>query len=77
MAIVAMLGATISPYLFFRQTGQEVEDTKEGAGALPLTPRRNRPGRIHPHPYIGMAISNLVVLFIVITTATTRPARIR
>ena len=34
MAIVAMLGATISPYLFF---WQEVEDTKEGAGALPLT----------------------------------------
>ena len=32
MAIVAVLGTTISPYLFFWQAGQEVEDTKEGAG---------------------------------------------
>src|ERR1700730_2869520 len=37
MAIVAVMGTTISPYLFFWQAGQEVEDTKEGAGALSLT----------------------------------------
>jgi len=37
MGLVAVLGATISPYLFFWQAGQEVEDTKESAGARPLT----------------------------------------
>ncbi len=75
MAIVAVLGTTISPYLFFWQAGQEVEDTKEGAGARPLirAPHQARGEftRIRIDTYIGMAISNLVALFIVITTAAT------
>jgi Mn2+/Fe2+ NRAMP family transporter len=33
---VAILGTTISPYLFFWQAGQEVEDEKESATAEPL-----------------------------------------
>jgi|SRR5580658_9593790 Mn2+/Fe2+ NRAMP family transporter len=36
MAVVAVLGTTISPYLFFWQAGQEVADEKELAGAKPL-----------------------------------------
>ena len=40
MAIVAVFGTTISPYLFLWQAGQEVEETKEGAGAAP--PRDSR-----------------------------------
>jgi NRAMP (natural resistance-associated macrophage protein)-like metal ion transporter len=75
MAIVAVLGTTISPYLFFWQAGQEVEDTKEEAGARPLIRAPNQArgefARIRIDTYIGMAISNLVALFIVITTAAT------
>lgn len=75
MAIVAVLGTTISPYLFFWQAEQEVEDEKEHAGARPLI---RAPGqargefvRIRIDTYIGMAISNIIALFIVITTAAT------
>ena len=75
MAIVAVFGTTISPYLFFWQAGQEVEDTREGAGARPLTrapeQARRELVRIRIDTYIGMGISNLVALFIVITTAAT------
>src|SRR5579863_1341783 len=75
MAIVAVFGTTISPYLLFWQAGQEVEDTKEGAGARPLIrapdQARGEFTRIRIDTYIGMAISNLVALFIVITTAAT------
>jgi NRAMP (natural resistance-associated macrophage protein)-like metal ion transporter len=75
MAVVAVFGTTISPYLFFWQAGQEVEDTKEGAGARPLTRAPEQAqgefSRIRIDTYIGMGISNLVALFIVITTAAT------
>jgi NRAMP (natural resistance-associated macrophage protein)-like metal ion transporter len=75
MAVVAVLGTTISPYLFFWQAESEVEDEKERAGARPLVrapeqaPREFR--RIRIDTYLGMAISNIVALFIVITTAAT------
>jgi NRAMP (natural resistance-associated macrophage protein)-like metal ion transporter len=72
MAIVAVMGTTISPYLFFWQAEQEVEDIKEGAGARPLTRAPEQASsefaRIRLDTYIGMAISNLVAFFIVITT---------
>jgi Mn2+/Fe2+ NRAMP family transporter len=75
MAIVAVLGTTISPYLFFWQAGVEVEDTKEEAGARPLIRAPEQApeelNRIRIDTYIGMGISNLVALFIVITTAAT------
>ena len=75
MAVVAVLGTTISPYLFFWQAGQEVEGTKEATGARPLTRAPEQANgeftRIRIDTYIGMGISNLVALFIVITTAAT------
>jgi NRAMP (natural resistance-associated macrophage protein)-like metal ion transporter len=75
MAVVAVLGTTISPYLFFWQAGQEVEDGKERAGARPLTraPEQadNAFARIRIDTYLGMALSNIVAFFIVITTAAT------
>jgi len=75
MAVVAVLGTTISPYLFFWQAGQEVEDEKERPGARPLirAPEQARSEfrRIRVDTYIGMAISNIIALFIVITTAAT------
>jgi Mn2+/Fe2+ NRAMP family transporter len=75
VAIVAVLGTTISPYLFFWQAGQEVEDDKERAGSRPLirAPEQARTEfvRIRIDTYLGMALSNIVALFIVITTAAT------
>jgi NRAMP (natural resistance-associated macrophage protein)-like metal ion transporter len=75
MAVTAVLGTTISPYLFFWQAGQEVEDGKERTGARPLirAPEQAQSEflRIRIDTYIGMAISNIIALFIVITTAAT------
>ncbi len=75
MAVVAVLGTTISPYLFFWQAGQEVEDSKERDGSRPLIrapwQARGEFARIRIDTYIGMAISNIIALFIVITTAAT------
>ena len=73
--VVGVLGTTISPYLFFWQAEEEVEDTKERAEAKPLerAPEQG-PGefrRIRLDTYIGMAFSNAVALFIVLTTAAT------
>ena len=79
MAVVAVMGTTISPYLFFWQAGQEVEDTKEDAGARPLTRAPEQAPdeftRIRIDTYLGMAISNLVGFFILITTAATLNAK--
>jgi NRAMP (natural resistance-associated macrophage protein)-like metal ion transporter len=73
--IVAVLGTTISPYLFFWQAGEEVEKEKEDDNAQPLkiapaqAPAEMQ--RIRWDTYVGMAFSNLVALAIVITTAAT------
>jgi NRAMP (natural resistance-associated macrophage protein)-like metal ion transporter len=75
VAIVAVMGTTISPYLFFWQAEQEVEDEKEKPGARPLirAPEQARTefARIRIDTYLGMALSNVIALFIVITTAAT------
>ena len=74
-ALVALLGTTISPYLFFWQAESEVEEVKERAQAKPLSrapeqgPEEFR--RIRVDTYVGMALSNLVALFIILTTAAT------
>ncbi|HBF29334.1 divalent metal cation transporter, partial [Rhizobium sp.] len=72
---VALVGTTISPYLFFWQAEEEVEDVKERPKAKPLlrAPEQAAPEfhRIRMDTYIGMAFSNLVALFIIITTAAT------
>ncbi|HEV3245888.1 MAG TPA: divalent metal cation transporter [Beijerinckiaceae bacterium] len=73
--VVAVLGTTISPYLFFWQASEEVEEIAEGDGAKPLrqAPEQAEPEfqRIRIDTYLGMALSNAVALFIVITTAAT------
>jgi NRAMP (natural resistance-associated macrophage protein)-like metal ion transporter len=73
--VVAVLGTTISPYLFFWQAQQEVEEVKEKQGAKPLArdPKAG-PGefeRIRIDTYLGMFFSNIVALFIMITAAAT------
>ncbi len=73
--VVAILGTTISPYLFFWQAEEEVEDIKGTRGARPLerdpaaAPAEFE--RIRVDTYIGMFFSNAVALFIVITAAAT------
>jgi NRAMP (natural resistance-associated macrophage protein)-like metal ion transporter len=72
--VVAVLGTTISPYLFFWQAGQEVEEVKErGARPLMRAPKQAKREfeRIRIDTYLGMGLSNAVGLFIVITTAAT------
>jgi NRAMP (natural resistance-associated macrophage protein)-like metal ion transporter len=73
--VVAILGTTISPYLFFWQASQEAEDTKEEPRRKPLleAPRQGPDAieRIRLDTYVGMAFSNAVALAIMITTAAT------
>ena len=70
--LVAILGTTISPYLFFWQASQEVEEEKamgrrllvqrEGATTKEIINRRLDVG-------VGTFFSNLVMYFIILTTA--------
>jgi NRAMP (natural resistance-associated macrophage protein)-like metal ion transporter len=73
--VVAVLGTTISPYLFFWQAGQEVEDERENPEARPLIKAPEQApfalARIRLDTYIGMAFSNLIALAIVLTAAAT------
>jgi NRAMP (natural resistance-associated macrophage protein)-like metal ion transporter len=73
--LIAVLGTTISPYLFFWQASQEVEEVKNNRGEKPLKQaRRQAPaqlGRIRMDTYLGMALSNVVAFFIILTTAAT------
>jgi NRAMP (natural resistance-associated macrophage protein)-like metal ion transporter len=74
MALVAILGTTISPYLFFWQAGQEVEELhRRHVKALCVTPREAGPelARIRTDTIVGMGISNLIALFIIFATAAT------
>src|ERR1700722_16806008 len=73
--VVAVFGTTISPYLFFWQAGEEVEDEKEDANASPLldapeqAPRQMV--RMELDTIVGMGFSNVIALFIMLTTAAT------
>lgn len=74
--IVAIMGTTISPYLFFWQANQEVEEEVNhkklrimGVGKPKITIRDIRHLRVDT--VVGMIFSNLIALFIMITTAST------
>jgi len=74
MAMVAILGTTISPYLFFWQAGQEVEEQhRHHAKPLCVSPKTAGPelARIRLDTIVGMAFSSLVSLAIVFATAAT------
>ncbi len=73
--IVAVFGTTISPYLFFWQASQEVEELQACPHSQPL---REAPAQARAHFHrikvdtvIGMGFSNLVAFFIILTTAVT------
>lgn len=73
--LVAVFGTTISPYLFFWQASQEVEEQLLDPLARPLkkAPRQARANfrRIKIDTYVGMGFSNLVAFFIMLSTAAT------
>lgn len=74
MALVAVLGTTISPYLFFWQAGQEVEEQhRRHVKPLYIVPQDAGPelSRINTDTLIGMGVSNVVALFIILATAAT------
>jgi NRAMP (natural resistance-associated macrophage protein)-like metal ion transporter len=73
--IVAILGTTISPYLFFWQASQEAEDQRVDVTKRPLIEKhygaRSEFSRIRADTIIGMAFSNLIALSIIVTAAAT------
>ncbi len=73
--VVAVLGTTISPYLFFWQASQEAEEVKDRKLEKPLirAPEQapKQLWRIKLDTYVGMAASNLVAFFIMLTAAVT------
>jgi NRAMP (natural resistance-associated macrophage protein)-like metal ion transporter len=73
LMIVAVLGTTISPYLFFWQASQEVEEMKQKRPRRPLKElsRGGEPEirRIALDTTAGMAFSNIIAFFIILTTA--------
>ena len=73
--VVAVFGTTISPYLFFWQTSEEVEDMelkheRDLKHAGRQTAKREL-RRMATDTFTGMAISNLIAFFIMLTTAVT------
>jgi NRAMP (natural resistance-associated macrophage protein)-like metal ion transporter len=77
--VVAIFGTTISPYLMFWQSSQEVEEIDQDAEAHPLkqhpaeAPRELR--RIRLDTFFGMAVSNVVAIAIMISAAVTLHAQ--
>ena len=77
--IVAVFGTTISPYLFFWQAAQEMEDLRSPSGPhggnarLPHTSdvARKHMRRIRWDTYVGMGFSNLIAFFIILSAAAT------
>jgi NRAMP (natural resistance-associated macrophage protein)-like metal ion transporter len=77
--VVAIFGTTISPYLMFWQSSQEVEEIEQDADAHPL---KQRPAeaprelqRIRLDTFFGMAVSNIVAIAIMISAAATLHAQ--
>jgi NRAMP (natural resistance-associated macrophage protein)-like metal ion transporter len=73
--LIAVLGTTISPYLFFWQASEEAEDVRDNRKehALKWAPwqAQEQFERIRVDTVVGMGFSNLVALFIILTTAAT------
>jgi NRAMP (natural resistance-associated macrophage protein)-like metal ion transporter len=73
MALVAVLGTTISPYLFFWQTSQEAEEIRRHARESALTRKPwqawQQFRRIAFDTRVGMVLSNVVAFSIILTTA--------
>jgi NRAMP (natural resistance-associated macrophage protein)-like metal ion transporter len=73
--LVAILGTTISPYLFIWQSSQEAEDQRIDPDKKPLKREPHKEAeetkRIRIDTLVGMAVSNLIAIAIIMTTAAT------
>jgi NRAMP (natural resistance-associated macrophage protein)-like metal ion transporter len=73
--IVAVFGTTISPYLFFWQSSEEVEimevKDKPPLTETPPPAARRELKRMGVDTIVGMGVSNLIGLFMILTTAVT------
>jgi NRAMP (natural resistance-associated macrophage protein)-like metal ion transporter len=79
VTVVAVLGTTITPYCFFWQSSQEAEEERIDPAAQPLL---QDPGeapaqiqRMRFDTYVGMGYSNVISLFIIVSTAATLHAQ--
>lgn len=70
LMVVAVFGTTISPYLFFWQAAQEMEDITDRAPCTPADVRHHL-RRIKADTIVGMTFSNLIAFFIILSTAAT------
>lgn len=77
--IVAVFGTTISPYLFFWQSSEEVEimEVKDKLPLIDAPPpaARHELKRMGIDTIVGMGVSNLIAFFVILTTAVTLHAR--
>nr|WP_294515981.1 divalent metal cation transporter [uncultured Rhodopila sp.] len=75
VTVVAVLGTTITPYCFFWQSSQEAEDERIDPAAHTLLEAPEEAateiGRMRFDTYVGMGYSNVVSLFIIVSTAAT------
>jgi Mn2+/Fe2+ NRAMP family transporter len=73
--VVGIFGTTISPYLFFWQASEEVEDMHAGAGSKPLLhdadAARTELRRIRWDTWSGMFYSDMTAYFIILATGVT------
>ena len=75
VTVVAVLGTTITPYCFFWQSSQEAQEERldPATHALITTPEEapSQISRMRFDTYVGMGYSNLIALFIIVSTAAT------
>jgi NRAMP (natural resistance-associated macrophage protein)-like metal ion transporter len=73
--VVAIFGTTISPYLFFWQASEEVEDEEADPATGPLLQNPEQApdqlSRIRLDTYVGMGFAHLIAFFIILTTSVT------
>lgn len=72
--LVGVFGTTISPYLFFWQASEEVEEGRANGAPTAAQRKRAVPGKlrwVRKDVLIGMFFSNVVMYFIILTAAAT------
>jgi Mn2+/Fe2+ NRAMP family transporter len=71
--VIAILGTTISPYLFFWQASEEVEEQKitDGERPLRIAPEQSNAQlrQMQTDTWFGMAVSNVVAFFVILAAA--------
>ena len=75
LLVIGVFGTTISPYLFFWQASEEIEDIRVNSKRYPLLEAPQQASsqlkRIKLDTVIGMGFSNIISFFIILTTAAT------